>query len=107
MPGAPTYLGRPTMGSFPVCPPFNSAFLATAPIGAYIVPPYTHPAHDNSYDENTAYSSAGSSHAATNSPTPTTAASPKPPPKTFEITIPRTRRPIKVMFVERVSHITA
>lgn len=92
------------MGSFPVCPPFNSAVLATAPIGAYIVPPY--PAHDNSY-ESTLYSSAGSSHVASDPPSPIAAASPKPPPKTFEITIPRTRRPITVMFVERVSHITA
>ena len=96
------------MGSFPVCPPYNSAFLANAPTGTFIIPPY--PPYNNSY-EHTLYSSAGSSHAASSDPpTPATAVNPrrpKPPPKTFDITIPKTSCVIQVMFVEQVSHITA
>ena len=102
------YLGGPTMGSFPVCPPYNPACFASAPSGAFIVPPYT--AAYNSY-ESTPYGSSGSSQAASSDP-PSPAAGdarrrPKPPPKTFEITIPATGRPITVMFLERVTHITA
>ena len=111
IPGGPMYLGRPTMGSFPVCPPYNPAHFASASApsaasAAFIVPPY--PAY-NSY-EHSLYSSAGSSYAASSDPPSPPAAvrrRPKPPPKTFEITIPRTGRQITVMFVERVAHITA
>lgn len=106
IPGAPTYLGRPTMGSFPVCPPYNPAYLASVPNGAYIVPPY--PAF-NSY-EHTLYSSPGSSRAPSSDlPSPVAGKDrrPKPPPKVFEVKIPNTSRTIKVMFVERVAHITA
>jgi hypothetical protein len=112
VPGAPTYLGRPTMGSFPVCPPYNPVYLAsrptvpTVPTAAFIIPPYP---PFNSY-ENTLYTSPGSSHAPSRDPHSPAAGSPrreKPPPKTFEITIPSTGRPIHVMFVERVAHITA
>src|SRR5258706_4456902 len=40
IPGAPTYLRKPARGSFPGCPPFNSASLATAPTVRCTVPPY-------------------------------------------------------------------
>lgn len=95
------------MGSLPVCPPYNPAYLASAPTGAFIIPPY--PPYN--YYESTDYSCSGTSQAASSiPPSPAAVANtrrPKPPPKTFEITIPNTRRPIKVMFVECVTHITA
>jgi hypothetical protein len=96
-------LGKPTMGSFPVCPPYGSAYLA--PTGAFIIPPY--PAYNS--HEPMIYSLSGSSHATSRDPpSPVTGnARPKSPPKTFKITIPKTGRQIKVMFVERVTHITA
>jgi hypothetical protein len=94
------------MGSFPVCPPYNPAYLASAPSGAFIIPPY--PTY-NSY-EDSFYSGSGSSRAASSDPpTPTLghARRPKPPPKTFDITIPKTGRSVRVMFVERIMHLTA
>jgi hypothetical protein len=104
--GAPTYLGRPTMGSFPICPPYTSAYLASAP-SAFIIPPYpTHCSYEPTVYTN---SSSGSSRAASSEP-PSPAGKvcrPKAPPKTFEITIPKTNRSIEAMFVERVAHVTA
>lgn len=102
------YLGQPTMGSFPVCPPYNPVFLASAPSAAFIVPPG--PAY-NSY-EPSIYSSSGSSCAGSSeAPSPAAAGGrsyrPKPPPKTFEITIPKTGRQVTVMFIESVTHVTA
>jgi len=94
--------------SFPMCPPYNSAYLASAPNnGAFIIPPY-YPQY-NSYDNST-YTHSGSSRAPSSnlsSPAAGTPRRPKPPPKTFEITIPKTSRKITVMFIERVTHVTA
>jgi hypothetical protein len=105
------YTGRPHVSRrtgdrvLPVCPSYSLAYLASAPSSAFIIS--SHPIY-NPY-EHIFYASSGSSRpASSDPPMPTVghARRPKPPPTTFDITIPKTGRSVSVMFVQRVTHVT-